>query len=871
MHIFKNKSILTLFLLIVIVLFIILSSQIYRTYQDYSQKNKQMTPYTLLLDIDNVVEHLFNEESATLNYLHTQNTSTLSTLKKIRKKVDNSLTILNKDIFIDNRLSIQGIKIAEIETTLGLIRKRNNENITNIGSLLNRYHQEIYMPLENFVSSLCSSVESQEISLYIKLYQTYMKMNENSNLEFLLVGYTLKQMTVMHDNDIMYWKKYIANDRFSTIKNKLSKIVFKTHVVPMSKEGYSHFLQSEREMIFAEVKSGNYSVSFDGWYQSWMSKKMYYIKLKEMIFTTMDTMKKEPIMQYLTLSSLGMLLIVLIFIIRKLFLLRIKKHTNTQISDDTLRDIELVFTKNQQKELKRLIASERVDYIYKFLIQSIKDANQTKDLFLASMSHEIRTPLNGILGFTQLLKETNSAEEQREFIGVIEKSSENLLTIVNDILDLSKIKAQKIELEHIAFDPIESFEVSVESYAAKASAEKIDLNVFLDPQLPTKVMGDPTKISQVMINLISNAIKFTSTNGEVNVRVEKQSEDESHVTVKFSVQDTGIGISEAQKGKIFEAFTQADVSTSRQYGGTGLGLSISGKFIEIMGSELKIESVKDEGSTFFFTLVLESAKGASKRVVEDMRHITVGILNSHIDTEYYVNENLETYIRYTGATIQRYTDETLLSEEKLPDILFIDHKFRYRGGEIEKFLEVNTKIIVMSTAEQKRNLKRYLSRIDKILFKPVNFTKVLKILDEKELVEEEVRHIKFKNLHILVAEDNNINQKLIMNVLERLGVVVSIANNGQEALDMNKTNVYDMIFMDIEMPVMGGMEATGKIILDERKNNKKHIPIVALTANALSGDKEKYIGAGMDAYLSKPIQLDSLKEMLFQFFEKKVI
>ncbi len=556
-----------------------------------------------------------------------------------------------------------------------------------------------------------------------------------------------------------------------------------------------------------------------------------------------------------------------------MFVYFLKRKEDQEIVDETLRDIKLVFDSNQQKELQRLIESGKVDHIYKFLIKAIKDANQTKDLFLASMSHEIRTPLNGILGFTQLLKETELNAEQAEFISVIERSSANLLTIVNDILDLSKIKAQKIELESIEFDPIESFESAVESYAAKAAEENIDFNIFVDPTLPTQLVGDPTKISQVIVNLISNAIKFTSTNGEVNVRIEKLSENAEETEIKFSVSDTGIGITKEQKNRLFQAFSQADVSTSRKYGGTGLGLSISGKLVELMGGKLDIFSIIDEGSTFFFTIRLKKSPSATARKVEDMSHFKIGILNPHIESDYIINKNLEAYIAITGAKVKHYTDESIFEikyKSDLPDILFIDHKYRHRTGELERFLRFDTKIIVMSTGDQKRRLKQYTSRINKILYKPVNYSKTLKALSEKEEVVEAKTNILFENVHILVAEDNLINQKLIRNVLDRLGVEVTIANNGAEALNLRMENEYDMIFMDIEMPVMGGMESSAKIISYERMTGKIHIPIVALTANALAGDREKYMSAGMDGYLSKPIQLDLLKNLLTEHFSERM-
>jgi len=448
------------------------------------------------------------------------------------------------------------------------------------------------------------------------------------------------------------------------------------------------------------------------------------------------------------------------------------------------------------------------------------------------------------------------------------------LTILNDILDLSKIKAQRIELESIEFDPVDSFETAVESYAAKAAEENIDFNIFLDPQLPTLLIGDPTKISQIIVNLVSNAIKFTSKNGEVNVSIEKLSENRDEVEVKFKVSDTGIGITKEQKKNIFKAFSQADVSTSRKYGGTGLGLSISGRFVELMGGKLNIWSVKDEGSSFYFTLTLIKPETAQRREVADMSSYSVGILNPHIDEEYYIDKNLESYITYTGAKIERYTDESLLAlrgSPKLPDILFIDYKFRHRGGEIKRFLDFDTKIVVMSTGDQKRNLKRYKSYIDKILYKPVNFTKTLKALSDQEDILKTEQKITFENVHVLVAEDNLINQKLILNILNRLGIEVSIANNGKEAFEQRMENEYDMIFMDIQMPVMGGMEATGNILSYERHNNKTHTPIIALTANAVAGDREKYIGAGMDSYLSKPIELEKLNILLQEYFKDRIV
>jgi len=486
--------------------------------------------------------------------------------------------------------------------------------------------------------------------------------------------------------------------------------------------------------------------------------------------------------------------------------------------------------------------------------------------------------LNGIVGFTQLLKDSNLDEEQREFIQIIESSSDNLLTIVNDILDLSKIKANKIELEHIAFDPVTQFESSIESYGAKAAQKNIELGVYVDPELPSMLMGDPTKISQVLVNLISNAIKFTDAKGSVDVSIEKVAESNEYVTVKFAVTDTGIGISPSQKSKIFDAFSQADVSTSRKFGGTGLGLAISGKLVSLMGGELDIESEEGKGATFFFNLTLDIAKDAPARETVDMVGFKVGLLKKEGMAQKATEENLERYALFTGALFDFYDDRKIFTKqaEELPDVLYINYAYYQRKGELEKYLALPCKIVLIVAPDRKKLIEPLLDRIDRILYKPLNLTKTLKSLevvyDKKvrtlQKAEKKIEKITFDGLHILVAEDNSINQKLIKNVLGLLGIEVTLANNGEEALNLRMQNEYDMIFMDVQMPVMGGIEATHKIIEYEEKHRKRHIPIVALTANALSGDREKYMNEGMDNYLSKPIDLEKLNVLLQEYFPK---
>jgi len=871
----KNKNTLNILTLIVMTLVGVSAYYTYLSYQRFSTVQTDTKVSSFMYEVESTLSKIGLERVDTAKYLATKEKSALEKVIERRKSVDAALLELETFVTQNSRYTMFTTQINEVKTTLKALRNEVDNVNETYRNILVVYHDKVFGPFLEMLKEITTVEKSKIIYSDLAIYMKYTILKENSVLENSGIHFILYGSKIMSEEDKVLWTELVRKDTLPKLDLLSDKELATKISELLSEEQFNKTITFERDIILQEAWKGNYSVSIEGWVNNIDTKMDYFNVVQSLLREDIQKIEQKYLAESkwpLMVAAIVMLLLLLVlFWLSKVYTKRQKYQT---ISEDTLKDIALVFNENQQKEIRRLIKNGKVDHIYKFLIQAIKDANQTKDLFLASMSHEIRTPLNGILGFTQLLKESDEKEEQREFISVIEKSSANLLTIVNDILDLSKIKAQKIELENIAFDPIDTFEAAVEAYAAKAAEENIDFNVFLDPYLPTQLIGDPTKISQIIVNLVSNAIKFTSKNGEVNVKIEKLSETTEGVKIKFSVTDTGIGITDEQKKTIFDAFTQADVSTSRQYGGTGLGLSISGKFVDLMGGKLSIRSVKNEWSTFYFTLQMQKPKSATKRKVDDKSAYTIGILNPHIDGEYFINKDLEAYITYTGAKIIRYTDESLLAlkgSSRLPDILFIDHKFRYRRSEIEQFLDFGTKIVLLTTGDQKRNLKRYRSNIDKILYKPVNFTKTLKMLSDKEEQLERKKKITFNNVHVLVAEDNLINQKLIKSVLERLGIEVSIANNGLEALEKRMENEYDIIFMDVEMPVMGGMEATGKILSYERKNTQKHIPIVALTANALSGDREKYIGVGMDEYLSKPIDLKALTDLLEDHFEERIV
>ena len=504
------------------------------------------------------------------------------------------------------------------------------------------------------------------------------------------------------------------------------------------------------------------------------------------------------------------------------------------------------------------------------------EANASKSLFLANMSHEIRTPLNGIVGFTELLKSTGLNEEQKEFVNIVEKSSENLLSIINNILDLSKIESDKTDLDMIIFDPIIEFENAVETYGMRASEKNIELDFFLDPTIDKKLLGDSVKIKEVLINLLSNAIKFTDFGGKIKVEIKKISTIDNQTEISFSIEDNGVGMTKEQQLNVFSAFTQADVSITRKYGGTGLGLTISTKFLDLMGSELKLESEKEKGTRFYFNVVFEEVLESTELALSyNFKDLSICKYNYElpIQQDIYLTEYLEHY-NVVSHTFKTPSDLKKYNGDKTINSIWID--VDNSDEELLKSIyKINShKVILLASFSNRARFEELDINVAKILYKPITPTKVIQGLNATQNSNKEItlenqnsvvfEKIKFKG-NILVAEDNFINQKLIKQVLLKYGVTVELANNGLEAFEKRKNNHYDLIFMDIQMPVMDGVEATHEIINYEVEEKLNHTPIVALTANALNGDRERFLEQGLDEYIPKPIETNELLYILKKF------
>jgi signal transduction histidine kinase/CheY-like chemotaxis protein len=858
MKFFKIKYFLLLLMLLSLIAIVLFTYYSYNSYHYYSIQTQSKENYTKNKHLNILLTLLDNERMTASIYLGTEGKSGFKELQSSRLLFDTSLQSLPKN----DTLEAIKMHLQHIRNKIDTLSPEYQD------ILYTYYHQKVALVLINMMEEILKNERGALLKNTQRVFNHFSKLKEYTTAENTSITFIINRNIPMSDNDLQMWNTVLSGNILPSYE-KLNKKIQHDLYTLLSNEMFYNLGEEERMSLLYDSMTGKYTLSIKEWVKTVEKRILFYDAAQELLDIEIQAyiLKNEEDAKNIILRHL--LFIFLSFLTFGLLcFLYYHISKDTKLLQNTLKEIEEVLSQEQQKELKMLIENKEIDHTYRFLTKTIREANQAKDLFLANMSHEIRTPLNGIVGFTQLLKSTATTEEQEEFITVIENSSENLLSIVNDILDLSKISADKIELEEISFSPIEKFESAVESYAARASEKNVEFSLFIDPKLPSHLLGDPTKISQVIINLISNAIKFTSSEGFVKVEIALLSERDFYTTVQFSVTDTGIGITEEQQEKIFDAFSQADASTSRKFGGTGLGLAISSKLVKLMGGELKIESIEEEGATFYFSLHLKNSKEAIQRDVPNMSEYRVGTLLPDKHSHCYIDSNLLKYIEYTEANYQIYYYDNLPST--LPHLLFIDQKHYPDKEAIKACLQLKTKIVILIEGDKKRAILGLENQIDRLLYKPINFTKTLKsleVLKEKKETKVilETQKMNFNNIQVLVAEDNPINQKLITHVLKGFSLEVTLANNGQEAVNFRQMKHYDIIFMDIQMPVLDGIEASKEIIRYEEKNRKRHIPIVALTANALAGDREKYLNAGMDDYLSKPLNIDKLGLILEKY------
>jgi two-component system sensor histidine kinase/response regulator len=557
---------------------------------------------------------------------------------------------------------------------------------------------------------------------------------------------------------------------------------------------------------------------------------------------------------------------------------QLRRHRDDLEQTVETRTLEL---RNMNAEMK--VAKERAE-----------EASRAKSEFLANMSHEIRTPLNGIIGMTELSLDTPLSDEQQEYLNMVKTSADALLTVINDVLDFSKVEAGKLEIDSVDFSLRDCIDSAVRPLALRAHQKNLELATDIGNGLPDGLIGDSGRVRQVLVNLVGNAIKFTDS-GEVVVHVNADSRFDDGIVLHFVVRDTGIGIPENKRQLIFEAFTQADGSTTRKYGGTGLGLTISSRLVALMGGRIWVESELGIGSRFHFTVKLRLQKNQAAALVLEQpvelagRRVLVvddNATNLRILHDVLRNWNMNVATVNSGRSALKLLDAAKHDVHPFELVLLDCHMPEMDGFMVAERIRQSTNlsqpvVLMLTSATHNGDSARCRSLgIENRLIKPLRQQELLEAIKRALEAKGTIHRIQpaeepkaarpAECLNLLLAEDNVVNQRLAVRILEKWGHLVHVVSNGKEAVEATANRDFDAVLMDVQMPEMGGFEATSLIRSAEALTGR-HIPIVAMTAHAMKGDREKCLSAGMDAYISKPISAKELDEVLRSVVEPRSV